>query len=188
MEFIYETKRLYLRILDPSWSNAVLRFYLRNRDSFEPVEPPRVPNFYTESFHETNLTYEYNEFIRRTYLRLFLFTKENPSSIAGSICFNNIRYSCFKSCMVGYKTDFSCAGQGYMSEALEFAIHEIMFQEYRMHRIEAVVQPDNLPSLKVLERLGFTCEGIIRDYAELGGIWRNHLRYSILSYQYPKSP
>lgn len=183
MEFIHETKRLYLRILDASWSSPVLRFYLRNREFFEPVEPPRVPNFYTEEFHEANLTYEYNEFIRRTYLRLFIFTKENPASIIGSICFNNIRYSCFQSCMAGYKTDCFYCNQGYMKEALDYAIHEIMFKEYRLHRVEAVVQPDNLPSLHVLEGLGFTCEGTIRDYAKLKGSWKDHLRYSILSYQ-----
>jgi ribosomal-protein-alanine N-acetyltransferase len=36
-------------------------------------------------------------------------------------------------------------------------------------RVEALVEPDNLPSRRVLERSGFQLEGRLRSYAEWDG-------------------
>ncbi|MFA9463488.1 MAG: GNAT family N-acetyltransferase [Velocimicrobium sp.] len=183
MDLNYETKRLILRVLDASDAEKVCLFYQKNKYTFEPVEPPRVPNFYTLNFHKSNLSVEYNEFIHGRYLRLFLFEKNHPETIIGSLCFNNFRNGCFKSCVVGYKMDHNHCNLGYMSEGLNFAIQHILAKEYAIHRIEAMVLPNNNASIHLLEKLGFVNEGITRDYANLNGIWRNHFRYSMLVYQ-----
>lgn len=183
MNLIHETERLYLRVLDASWADPVRSFYEKNKTYFEPVEPPRAPNFYTNAYHEINLVEEFNAFVRGNFVRLFLFHKKEPTTIIGSICFNNIRRSCFFSCLVGYKTDFFYRNHGYMYEGLDYAIHHLMMDEYKMHRIEAFVLPDNHPSIRLLVKLGFKNEGIAYDYAKLNGVWQNHLRFSILAYQ-----
>lgn len=183
MDLIYHTNRITLRVLNSSYAENVCEFYKKNRDTFEAVEPPRIPNFYTIDFHRSNLSAEYNEFIHGRYLRLYLFEKENPNKIIGSICFNNFRNSCFKSCVVGYKMDKDYCNLGYMTECLHFCIYQIVAREYGTHRFEAMVLPNNYSSIQVLKKVGFENEGISRDYAKLNGIWRNHFRYSMLVYQ-----
>lgn len=183
MNFIYETERLLLRVLDGSSAKSVCEFYKNNRDTFEAVEPPRIPNFYTEAFHKANLIQEYNETIQGRYLRFFVFEKTNPTKIIGSICFHGFKTGCFQSCTVGYKMDHAYQNLGYMSECLNFSIQQVIAREYSIHRIEALVLPDNSASIHVLEHAGFIREGIARDYAKLNGIWRDHFRYSILVYQ-----
>lgn len=183
MELIHETDRLYLKILDASWAPSVCSFYQKNKVSFEAVEPPRIPNFYTVSFHKLNLIQEYNEFMHGHYLRLYLFEKSNPKKIIGSICYNSFRTGCFQSCTLGYKTDVDARNLGYMSEALSYSIHHIISAEYGLHRIEAMVLPDNHVSIHLLEKSGFFLEGCARDYAKLNGVWKDHFRYSMLLYQ-----
>lgn len=183
MDLLYETDRLLLRVLNSSYAESVCDFYKKNRDTFEAVEPPRIPNFYTIEFHRSNLNIEYSEFIHGRYLRLYLFEKRRPDIIIGSICFNAFRNGCFNSCVLGYKMDNNYCNKGYMTECLQFAIHQIVAREYSTHRFEAMVLPNNYSSIRVLEKLGFEKEGISRDYAKLNGIWRDHFRYSMLVYQ-----
>ncbi len=53
--------------------------------------------------------------------------------------------------------------RGLMSEALAATL-EYGFSVKRLHRVEALVDPRNAPSLRVLERRRFHREGILRDY------------------------
>lgn len=180
MKFLYETDRLILKILDSSYAQPVCSFYLHNRSFFEAVEPPRVSGFYTEEFQRATLVHELEQIRHKNYLRLYLFEKSNPGHIIGSICFNNIRYGCFQSCTIGYKTDKDYCNKGYITEALSYSIYHILYAEFPIHRIEAMVLPDNSASIRVLEKLGFTAEGIARDYARLNGRWRSHIRYALI--------
>ena len=49
MNVFYQTDRLILNILQPSWAPTVLNFYKKNKDVLEPLEPARSDRFYTES-------------------------------------------------------------------------------------------------------------------------------------------
>jgi len=183
MDLIYKTARLTLRVLNSTYAQDVCEFYKKNRDTFEAVEPPRIPNFYTIDFHRSNLSNEYNEFIQGKYIRFYLFEQRNPETIIGSVCFNAFRSGCFQSCVVGYKMDQDYCNLGYMTECLNYTIHQVIAKEYGIHRIEAMVLPSNYSSIQVLNKLGFVNEGISREYAKLNGIWRDHFRYSMLVYQ-----
>jgi [ribosomal protein S5]-alanine N-acetyltransferase len=55
------------------------------------------------------------------------------------------------------------------------------FAELRMGRVQALVHPDNPGSARVLVRLGFQREGLLRDY-RAGDLGReDRLIYSLLS-------
>jgi ribosomal-protein-alanine N-acetyltransferase len=45
----------------------------------------------------------------------------------------------------------------------------------------AWVLPDNHASIRLLERVGFSYEGISRGYLYLHGQWWDHAQYSLLS-------
>lgn len=52
--------------------------------------------------------------------------------------------------------------QGYLSEALPFVI-DYGFQEMNLHRIEALIADENIPSKKLLLKNRFRFEGIMRE-------------------------
>lgn len=53
-------------------------------------------------------------------------------------------------------------GKGYMREALD-AMCEFAFDSLDLRRLEADVDPRNAPSLKLLGRMGFQHEGLLRE-------------------------
>jgi RimJ/RimL family protein N-acetyltransferase len=53
-------------------------------------------------------------------------------------------------------------------------------RERGLGRLQLIVEPDNLASIRVAERAGFRREGRLRDYIELKGSRRDVYMYSLL--------
>lgn len=176
----YTTNRLILNILNPSKAGLVLNFYERNISFLEPHEPKRAENFYTLEFQRANMSCEYNAFIKQSYIRYWIFKKNHPEKVIGSICFSNILKGAFCSCMVGYKLDKDYCGNGYMQEAL-IKLIPIICKELSIHRIEAMVMPENIPSISLLTRLHFIEEGYLHSYAQINGEWQDHILYTYIN-------
>lgn len=70
--------------------------------------------------------------------------------------------------------------QGFTAEACRLML-EFGFGELGLHRIQAACGPDNLASQLLLEKLGFSYEGRMRDHVFTNGAWRDSLLYSRLS-------
>ncbi len=66
-----------------------------------------------------------------------------------------------------------------MTEAFE-AVLEFGFGKMELNRIEALVHPNNLASIRLLEKFAFQNEGIMRDYYFRGGMFHDSLRFSLL--------
>jgi ribosomal-protein-alanine N-acetyltransferase len=50
------------------------------------------------------------------------------------------------------------------------------------HRIAAVIHPDNAPSIRLVTRLGFACEGgPLRDYWRVGNNYMSPMLYSFIA-------
>lgn len=80
---------------------------------------------------------------------------------------------------VSYDLAYDYWGKGYMSESLR-AIIGFGFEQMGLHRIGATVSPDNEPSIRLLEHLGFQHEGTMRDYKIVHGKFHDALIYSML--------
>lgn len=63
-------------------------------------------------------------------------------------------------------------GKGYASEALRAAI-AFCFNELSMNRIEAEIYEFNLRSIRLFEGLGFTKEGVKRQYVLKDGVYKD---------------
>lgn len=63
---------------------------------------------------------------------------------------------------IGYMLGFDHWGRGLMGEALEAAV-ACGFEQFRFHSIEAVTDPRNTASNKLLERHGFAREGLFKE-------------------------
>ncbi|MEM7480655.1 MAG: GNAT family N-acetyltransferase [Acidobacteriota bacterium] len=67
---------------------------------------------------------------------------------------------------VGYALSTQAQGQGVMTEALRLLIDDL-FTDTHLERIEARCAEGNLASQRVLEKLGFEREGLLRSYFRL---------------------
>jgi len=69
--------------------------------------------------------------------------------------------------------------QGYATEAVKI-ITDYIFTSQDLVRIQAETHPQNVPAIKVLEKNGFTREGVLRKNEFTRGAWRDSLRFSII--------
>ncbi|MEN9620852.1 MAG: hypothetical protein RL499_1045 [Actinomycetota bacterium] len=85
---------------------------------------------------------------------------------------------------VGYNLSRDEWGRGLASEALD-AVVRFAFTVLGAHRIEAETIVDNTASVRLLERLGFVCEGVRRDYSlEDDGQFHDSAFYALLDATY----
>ncbi|MBR1866090.1 MAG: GNAT family N-acetyltransferase [Lachnospiraceae bacterium] len=180
MSFKLTTNRLILQIEDSSMADEVLNFYLRNKELFDRFEPTRPPQFYTLSFQTACMDYEYDAIIKGKNMRYYVYLKDAPDTLIGTVNFSRMEHGPFSRTAIGYKFDADYHGKGYALEACQAAI-PVIFSNYKIHRIEARVAPDNIPSIRLLERLEFRYEGIEYQGVEVNGVFRDHYRYGLIS-------
>lgn len=180
MNMMYATERLILKVLHEDSAQEVLTFYENNKDFFEPYEPDRINNFYSLNFQSAILRYEFDKIIKGEFLRYWIFLKDFPQHIIGTISFQNFVKGAFLSCSLGYKTDKQHTRNGYMTEALKSCI-DIIFNDYKFHRIESYVHYLNKPSINLMQKLNFDNEGLAKEFARLNGIWIDHYRYVLIN-------
>jgi ribosomal-protein-alanine N-acetyltransferase len=180
MHTVYETERLVLKILDRTYAELVIDYYIRNEDFLEEWEPQKAEEFYTKAYQEQQLDRELISIQNSNAFRLWIFRKGDNSRIIGSIGFSNIVRGAFLSCHLGYKLDREEINKGYMTEAIEKGI-AIIFNDFGLHRIEANIMPKNVRSLRVIEKLGFYNEGLAYKYLKINGRWEDHIHMVMLN-------
>ncbi|SES11710.1 GNAT family N-acetyltransferase [Lachnobacterium bovis] len=180
MLFQYETDRLVLRICRTDEAKTVLDFYKNDKYLFEKYEPDRMPNFYTVSYQKKILKWEHSLLLKLEAVRFYVFLKDDPNTIIGTICYHRIEKSIYQSCEVGYKFASKYQHNGYAQEALRL-LNDVMFNELNLHRIEAKVMPKNTASINLLEKLGFYREGLNRKCILLHNKWEDHYLYSLIN-------
>jgi [ribosomal protein S5]-alanine N-acetyltransferase len=102
----------------------------------------------------------------------------STGAVAGLVNINSIIRGRFQSGSLSYAAFAPSAGQGYLTEGLGLAVR-YAFEELRLHRLEANIQPGNRASLGLVQRLGFRCEGYSPDMLFIDGAWRDHERWAI---------
>jgi ribosomal-protein-alanine N-acetyltransferase len=50
-----------------------------------------------------------------------------------------------------------------------------------LHRIEIDIRPENVSSLRVVEKLGFRYEGLKQRFIHINGAWRDHYVFALTS-------
>lgn len=178
----FYTERLKLKLLKPEYGPKVLRFYEENRKHLEPWEPKREKSFYEVHYHQQLLKGQVDYFRSGQGLYLWIFEGQDQecSRVLGAVNFSNVIRGPFQSCFLGYKMDAQVLNKGYMTEAIAKGI-QIMFDGYKLHRVEANVIPRNTRSLRVMEKLGFDLEGYSPKYLKINGVWEDHKRFALLN-------
>jgi [ribosomal protein S5]-alanine N-acetyltransferase len=71
-------------------------------------------------------------------------------------------------------------GRGYMQEAVS-AVLSHCFATLNTHRVEAEIEPENVRSARLAQRLGFQREGVLRDRLFVANQPRTKQMYALLS-------
>ena len=175
-----ETPRLALRLARPGMEAALSRFLEENfAGHLDRWSPPPAPAFFTAAFWAERLAIAVDEFNADRAVR-FVMQPKGPASgpVLGTINYTNIVRGAFHACHLGYQIARAQEGRGLMAEGLR-ATNAFMFDAMRMHRLMANYRPENARSGRLLEHLGFTREGVAKDYLFIDGAWRDHVLTSL---------
>ena len=104
-------------------------------------------------------------------------TLKSENKLIGSICFWNISEENFKA-EIGYELMLNWQGRGIMQAAINSVI-EYGFKNMKLQLIEAFPNPNNLKSVKLLERNNFISETNFCETGSSNGLIPENVIYSL---------
>lgn len=186
----FETARLVIRPPRREDFEAWADLRAKSRDFLEPWEPIWPEDDLTATAYRRRLARVDEEARSDLAYAFFIFGRGN-SELLGGINLNNVRRRAAQMATLGYWMGARFAGQGIMTEAV-MALVPLAFRVLRLERVEAACIPENIASVRVLEKAGFTREGLARAYLSIAGQRRDHLLFARLavdpSPDFPPSP
>lgn len=106
------------------------------------------------------------------------FVIEIDGQIVGQLNVANMLYGSVSSAVIGYWIVPEVAGRGVAPTSVALAI-DYLFNVVGLHRVEIDIRPENLASLRVVEKLGLRYEGLKERYIHINGAWRDHFVFAI---------
>ncbi len=173
-----DTEHLRLSVLRKSEGARACEYFLNNREFHRQFSQTHSDDYFTVSMQKKYLAFDCDSFLDGTLVPLWI-TVKGSDKLIGRVSFFNFAYGGMMSCACGYHLDKDETGKGYMTEALRASL-AFVFDEYKMHRIEAFILPENERSLALVNRLGFHYEGRRISYMHINGEYRDHEAFYIL--------
>ncbi|MCC9173263.1 GNAT family N-acetyltransferase [Arthrobacter sp. zg-Y179] len=119
----------------------------------------------------------------------FLITERQdparPPAIVGQLTVSTIVWGSARMATLGYWVDQGRAGLGIVPTAVALATDHC-FQVLALHRMEINIRPENAPSLRVVEKLGFRDEGLRERYLHIDGKWADHRSFALTAEEVPE--
>ena len=159
----------------PTW--AELR--ARSREHLTPWEPVWQRDELTRSAFRRRVRH-YNREAREDLGYAFLIFKDGDDQLLGGLSLSNVRRGVTQAAVLGYWLGLPFVGQGYMTDAVG-AVCAYAFEDLHLHRLEAATMPNNLASIRVLERNRFRSEGIARRLLKINGAWEDHVLHALVA-------
>jgi len=163
-----ETERLKLRAIFPADANEIFALLsdpkVTLHHEMEPLASIQQAHAMIDNFT--------NWFQRNQAVRWGILRKDTDEMI-GTCCFDTFHLK-FQSVNLGYNLRPDCWGNGFATEAIHKIIELAFTQGIAgpVNRIQAITVPENIASEKVLTKLGFSKEGLMRHY----GFWKGEFR------------
>jgi [ribosomal protein S5]-alanine N-acetyltransferase len=117
--------------------------------------------------------------------RMLPFVITCQGRLVGQLTVAGITWGSMCSGHIGYWIDQAVAGRGVTPTAVALTVDHC-FHNVGLHRIEVCVRPENRPSRRVVEKLGFREEGMRPRYLHIDGAWRDHLVYALTAEEVPE--
>lgn len=169
-----ETDRLILRELNEEDIDFIYNHF-SNEDVCKYLYDAEPLKQHEEALEIINW---YKDFEIKNHSRWGIVLKE--SNILIGTCGYHFLDRINKIVEIGYDLNKDFWGQGYMTEALKEII-DVAFTNMQLNRIQAYVYIENIASFKLLEKLKFIREGVIRDKHLFRGNYYDHYCYSLLA-------
>lgn len=109
---------------------------------------------------------------------------EFDGRFVGQVSASGIQRGSLLSASVGYWISREVAGRGIMPLAVAMATDHLLF-DWGLHRVEINVRPENVASLRVVDKLGFRDEGVRLAYMHIAGAWADHRSFALTA---PEAP
>lgn len=168
------TDRLLLRKLGATDVNEI--FVLRSNEDvlrYLGKEPIKTTKEAMEFIDSVNKNIAENESV------LWGITLQNdPFIVIGTICLWNLQKEHFRG-EIGYVLHPGHWRKGIMKEAIN-CVCDYGFEKLGLHRIEALLSPENIASSSVLGRTGFVKEAHLRENLYFKGKFSDTVIYSKL--------
>ncbi|MBO0662020.1 GNAT family N-acetyltransferase [Jiella sp. MQZ9-1] len=156
-----------------------------SRTFLRPWEPLWAADELSRASFRRRIT-RYNQDARDGSGYSFFIFDAASETLFGGITVGHIRRGVAQSCVLGYWMGERYAGHGYMRHAVD-AVKQFAFEVEGLHRIEAACLPSNQRSIRLLERCGFSREGLLRGYLKIAGKWEDHCLYAMLAEEWSRS-
>ncbi|QYJ67620.1 GNAT family N-acetyltransferase [Flavobacterium litorale] len=171
------TSRLTLRVITPEAYNHIYTTYSDEAIMYTLGIPNAAAlKQEKEKFYKGVTTYN------RAFVHFYLVDATTDKVIGW--CGYHTWYTDHNRAEIGYSLfdeDYKC--KGHMSEVLPMAL-QYGFEVMNLYRIEALVSPENVPSLKLLNATGFVKEGHLREHYNHNGVMEDSLIYALLQHEY----
>lgn len=115
----------------------------------------------------------------RTDVVFFHLIEQATHHVLGSCAFHNW-FRIHQRSEIGYalrKEEYK--GKGFMREAF-LPIIDYGFTTMNLNRIEAFISPENIPSQRLVQRMGFQQEGLLRGHFCYNGVIEDSLVFGLL--------
>lgn len=169
-----ETERLKLRRLEQSDVNTV--FALRSN----PEIMKYIPVPLTQSIEEAEAYIcSIDKRMENKECVNWAITLKDSGVMIGTIGFYRMKLEHYRA-EAGYMILPQFNGKGYVTEALN-AIIEYGFSTMKLHSLEALIDPANIGSMKVLEKCGFEKEAHFKEHLFFNGQFLDSAIYSKLN-------
>jgi ribosomal-protein-alanine N-acetyltransferase len=180
MSFVLTHAEVQLRIVRMRDAKQLERLILGNRDWLRPWEAtnPVGPN-----------SFDIRGMVRGLIKNMdagqgLPFVIEYRGEIVGQLNVANIVFGSVSSAVVGYWVAPEFAGKGITPTAVAL-VTDYLFNVTGLHRVEIDIRPENVASIRVVEKLGFRYEGLKERYIHINGAWRDHFVFALTHEEVP---
>lgn len=174
MSFALSHADVTLRLLRVRDAKVLERLILGNREWLRPWEAtnPIGPNSFDIKAMARGLVRQLDN---QTGLPCLI---EYRGEVVGQLNVANILYGSVSSAVIGYWVVPEVAGMGVTPTAVAL-ISDYLFNVVGLHRVEIDIRPENVASLRVVEKLGFRFEGLKERFIHINGAWRDHYVFAL---------
>lgn len=168
------SNRIHLRTINKEHAKEVFDYRSDAKtNQYQGWIPKNLNDVYDFIKHKVSKTIDETD----SWYQLVIVNKEN-NKVIGDIGIHFLNED-KKQVEIGYTLAKYYHGKGFACEALS-EIMRFLFTDLNKHRIIASVDPANLKSIAMLERLGFRKEAHFIKSILIDGEWRDDIVYAIL--------